>query len=69
MKIVKDIVLYFNNFKNLVDLDLVHWIESEANKNNSIAQCNLGYMYGNGLGVEQNYKKAVELYVLSTTAT
>ena len=65
LKIVKDIVLYFNDFKNLVDLDLVQWMESEANKNNSIAQCNLGYIYEYGLGVGQDYKKAVELYVLS----
>ena len=65
LKIVKDIVLYFNNFSGLVDLDLVRWMELEANKNNSIAQNNLGYMYRNGFGVEQDYKKAVELYILS----
>ena len=64
-KIDKDIIFYFENFDQFVDLDLVQWMESEAHKNNFMAQCNLGYMYQFGLGVGQDYKKAVELYLLS----
>ena len=36
-----------------------------TNQGNAIGQYNLGCMYHDGEGVEQNYEKAIELYTLS----
>ena len=40
----------------------VEWYQKSAERGNSIAQNNLGYMYENGQGVIQNYTKAIEWY-------
>ena len=40
-------------------------ILSEARKGNEHYQVNLGYLYANGRGVEQNYAKAVKWYTLA----
>ena len=43
------------------------WFQEAAKQGNSKAQGSLGYMYGNGLGVPQDYQKAFDLLVQSAT--
>jgi len=60
-------ILLYEEFKKIVSTlsnDEIEWLK-ELSKNNSYAQCNLGYMYHYGLGVEKNYEEAVRLYRLS----
>ncbi|MBP5419901.1 MAG: SEL1-like repeat protein [Bacteroidales bacterium] len=40
----------------------VEWYTKAAEQGDARAQCNLGYCYENGRGVEQDYQKAVEWY-------
>ena len=38
------------------------WWKKAAKQGVAHAQCNLGFMYHNGHGVDVNYKKAIEWY-------
>lgn len=48
--------------ENTPETTLFHCTLSAAHKGDPMAQCNLGYMYGTGQGVLQNYEKAIEWY-------
>lgn len=50
---------YTNAYK-LYTLDIL--------KDNPVAQCNLGYLYSNGFGVEKDFDKAESLYIKSFEA-
>ena len=41
----------------------MEWYRKAAEQGDVIAQCNLGFMYQNGTGIEQSYEKAVEWYL------
>lgn len=41
----------------------VYWYQKAADQNLAIAQCNLADKYEHGLGVVQDYSKAIELYL------
>ena len=47
-----------------INTDFIEWLETMS-QNNSTAMRNLGYVYKHGLGVEQNYQKAIKFYQLS----
>lgn len=38
------------------------WYKKAANMNNAVAQCCVGYMYGHGEGISQDYSKSFEWY-------
>lgn len=40
----------------------VMWLTKAAEQGDTAAQCNLGYCYYRGQGVEQDYQKAIEWY-------
>ncbi|MCA6073214.1 MAG: sel1 repeat family protein, partial [Endomicrobium sp.] len=40
----------------------MNWFQKSADQGNVNAQYNLGVMYANGEGVQQNYKEAVNWY-------
>ncbi len=42
--------------------EAVKWYRRAAEQGNATAQCNLGYCYDNGQGVEQNLEEAVKWY-------
>jgi len=43
----------------------VEYYQLSADQGNSDAQCNLGYCYKNGIGVEKDLDKAIHYYQLS----
>ena len=55
----------YNNF--IPNLKMIKWLDYLIKLNNSSAQYIIAYMYHDGLGVKQDYKKAFELYTLSVT--
>ena len=40
----------------------MRWLRQAADRGNALAMNNLGFMYQNGLGVEQDYEEAVRWY-------
>ena len=44
---------------------LAYWYQLSVNQGNKNAQTNLGYLYENGYGVEQDYGQAAYWYQLS----
>jgi len=47
------------------DNEALKWFEKSANQGYSEAQYNLGTMYQNAIGVDQDFKKAVKYYNLA----
>ena len=51
-----------NNEDEKDDAESVSWYEKAMEKGSQGAISNLGWMYGNGKGVTQDYEKAIELF-------
>ena len=49
--------------KGYDDLEAVKWVQKAAKQGYARAQCNLGWMYEFGTGVERSYEKAAEWYL------
>ncbi|CEK33554.1 tetratricopeptide repeat protein [Paraclostridium sordellii] len=58
-----EVDIFTNENIDIIDLDKsLYWFEKSAKQGNPKSQCNLGYIYENGIGVKIDYKKAINYY-------
>lgn len=56
---------YYSTIDSLDLKKAILWYEKGAEQNHAQSQCNLADKYEHGIGVDQNYGKAIHLYKMS----